>query len=98
MAYIKSLEKNILPAEKETLTSVQQLNEYIMTHLRLNTGLDISFISEKFGKDAAGKLFGAAAKYSVSGKMITTGRHLYLTREGKLFADGIAADLFFNKL
>jgi oxygen-independent coproporphyrinogen III oxidase len=98
MAYIKSLEKNIIPAEKEVLTPVQQLNEYIMTRLRLNTGLDMSFISENFGNDAVEKLFDAAAKHTASGKMITDNRRLYLTREGKLFADGIAADLFFGKL
>ena len=34
-------------------------------------------------------------KYIDEGKMIEENRFLKLTREGKLFADGIAAELFF---
>jgi hypothetical protein len=33
-------------------------------------------------------------KYIESGKLIISGDRMILTREGKLFADGIAADIF----
>jgi hypothetical protein len=36
-----------------------------------------------------------AEKYLLTQKMTTENAHLKLTDEGKLFADGIAADLFF---
>ena len=39
--YIKALNKNELPFEKEILTVTQQLNEYIMTSLRTKEGLDL---------------------------------------------------------
>jgi len=34
-------------------------------------------------------------KFIITGKMIEENGFLKLTREGKLFADGIAAELFF---
>jgi len=36
-----------------------------------------------------------AAKYINSGLLLLREEHLVLTKEGKLLADGIAADLFF---
>jgi len=36
--YIRSIEKGLIPFEEETLTSTQQLNEYIMTALRTMEG------------------------------------------------------------
>ncbi|MES1225415.1 MAG: radical SAM family heme chaperone HemW, partial [Bacteroidota bacterium] len=93
--YIASLNKEILPFEKEKLTANQQLNEYIMTSLRTMEGLNLSLVENKFGGDAIKKLQDASRKYIEDDKMLKseTG-YLKLTREGKLLADGIASDLF----
>jgi oxygen-independent coproporphyrinogen-3 oxidase len=88
--YIKSIEQGALPFEIETLTPDQQLNEYIMTSLRTMEGLDL----EKVSADAAGQLLKAAQKYIAAGTMVVNGQRLVLTMQGKLLADGIAADLF----
>jgi oxygen-independent coproporphyrinogen-3 oxidase len=91
--YISALNKNELPFEKEILTPVQQLNEYIMTSLRTKEGLDL----KRNGEIAANALIKTAGKYIDSGKMILNEDRLILTNEGKLLADGIAASLFFDQ-
>jgi oxygen-independent coproporphyrinogen-3 oxidase len=88
--YIESLEKNEIPFEKERLTQSQKANEYIMTSLRTMEGLDISKIPEAMSHE----LRAASKKFIESGKLTLKENKLLLTREGKLFADGIAADLF----
>jgi oxygen-independent coproporphyrinogen III oxidase len=93
--YIQSLQNNIIPFEEEALTVTQQLNEYIMTALRTMEGVSTVYINTKFGRDASSKIIAASSKYKNTGKLKIENEKIILTREGKLFADGIAADLFF---
>ncbi len=39
--YIQSIQNNLLPVEKEVLTTTQQMNEFIMISLRTMEGLDL---------------------------------------------------------
>jgi oxygen-independent coproporphyrinogen-3 oxidase len=95
LRYGQELEKGILPFESETLTLVQHLNEYIMTSLRTAEGLDTSRVEKLYGAGATDQLEAGSAKYINKGHLTRNGSFLQLSREGKLFADGIAADLFF---
>lgn len=88
--YIESIGKDIIPFEKEILTPIQKLNEYIMTALRTSEGLNL----DKVEKMESGKLVVKAKKYLEHGLMKQDNNFLVLTKEGKLLADGIAADLF----
>jgi putative oxygen-independent coproporphyrinogen III oxidase len=90
-SYIESINRGIIPFEKEELTPKQKLNEYIMTSLRTMEGLNFTIVGEAAGFE----LRTAGKKYIESGKMIEENNFLKLTKEGKLLADGIAADLFF---
>jgi oxygen-independent coproporphyrinogen III oxidase len=92
--YIQSVNKNTIPFEEEILTVSQELNEYIMTSLRTIEGLDLTFVENKFGKESVTSILSAAQQYLLSGKMEQQSLSLILTKEGKFFADGIAADLF----
>ncbi|HOZ76506.1 MAG TPA: radical SAM family heme chaperone HemW [Ferruginibacter sp.] len=94
--YIQSLQKGGIPFEEEKLTSTQRLNEYIMTSLRTVEGLSIDKVVAGFGKQFGEKIMLLGKKYAGSNKLIVQNAHLILTDEGKLFADGIAADLFFE--
>jgi oxygen-independent coproporphyrinogen-3 oxidase len=89
--YIESIGKGIIPFSKEDLTATQQLNEYIMTSLRTSEGLYLS----KFEENIKSKLLKASKKYRDAGLMKEEKGFLILTKEGKLWADGIAAALFF---
>jgi oxygen-independent coproporphyrinogen III oxidase len=93
--YIQSLQHGTIPFEEEILTKTQQLNEYIMTSLRTMEGLDLDFVSNIFGEEKSNAIKTAGNKYISTGKLKSINNKLILSREGKLFADGIAADLFF---
>lgn len=87
--YIKALDKDQLPYEQEILTPVQRLNEYIMTALRTDTGIDL----RKIG-DYRSRLLRIADRYTETGHLMKNEHHIWLSKEGKLLADGIAAALF----
>lgn len=89
--YIHSVQQNTIPSEMETLTPVQKLNEYIMTSLRTIEGLHL----EKLNDTEQKKILERSAKYIQSKMICMENNCLKLTNEGKLMADGIAADLFF---
>jgi oxygen-independent coproporphyrinogen-3 oxidase len=93
--YIQSLQKDIIPFEEEVLTKTQQLNEYIMTSLRTMEGLDLDHIRKFFGEEKCTGILRAGSKYKTSGRLEYVNQRMILTKEGKLFADGIASDLFF---
>lgn len=93
--YIASLQQDIIPTEQELLTETQQLNEYIMTSLRTAEGLNLDLVADRFGHEKKVNLIAAADKYQLTGKLRVTDKTIMLTKTGKLFADGIAADLFF---
>jgi oxygen-independent coproporphyrinogen-3 oxidase len=84
-------------AELEVLTPVQQLNEYIMIALRTMEGIDLQEMGRRFGTEAVPRLEQAAEDYIRQGRIRVADGRLVLTREGKLLADGITADLFFDK-
>ena len=92
--YIKSLENNQVAFEQEVLSDSQRFNEYIMTSLRTLEGADIELAREKFGNAPADELVKKSTRFIERGWMKNESERLVLTREGKLFADGIAADLF----
>ncbi len=91
--YIDSINKGVIPFEKEELTTVQKLNEYIMISLRTAEGLNLS----KIDKAAGLELRAASKKYIETGLIKMENDFLKLTNEGKLLADGIAADFFTSQ-
>lgn len=91
--YIQSIGKGVIPIEKEVLTPTQQLNEYIMTSLRTMEGIDMNVIIKRFGKQVSDRIMQSVLPF-LSEKILLENNNLRLTNKGKLFADGIAADLF----
>ena len=95
--YIKQLAENTIPSEEELLTKTQEINEYIMTALRTTKGIQTAFFAERFGDENSKLLLKHCNQYVLTGKIrVNDNFEISLTREGKLFADGIAADLFFE--
>lgn len=95
--YIESLKDNKIPAELEILTTTQQLNEYIMTSLRLLEGCDLQQVKNQFDEEKGSQLLVAAKPFQQQGWLLIQDQQLILTQEGKLFADRIAAELFFEE-
>ena len=94
--YIDQVKKDESFFESEILTPVQKYNEYVMVSLRTMWGCELNKIKENFGEEAAAHFTSLAARYLTSGEMVEVKGIYYLTDEGKLFADGIAADLFLE--
>lgn len=92
--YIKSIAQQTVPFEIEHLTPTQQLNEYIMTSLRTAEGLSLPFISQHWNEHFSHNIFMDAQPCIAKKQMVVSNGHLLLTNKGKLFADGIAAELF----
>lgn len=92
--YIDCIQKGELPFEQELLTPVQKLNEYIMISLRTMEGVDL----KRLDVEAQKLLIKSAQKYLLQDLATLQYDTLQLTNKGKLYADGIAADLFFDKV
>lgn len=92
--YIEHLDSNKLLYEKEVLSEIDKLNEYIMTSLRTMWGCDLDYIETYFGISEKTRLKKISVQFIDDKKMINEKNHLILSDEGFLFADGIAAELF----
>jgi oxygen-independent coproporphyrinogen III oxidase len=97
--YLAALADGTLPvAEREVLTPLQQFNEYVMISLRTMEGVDLGAVNQRWGSAVTEALLERAQAHVLRGtvrlaeNIVLT--HILLTREGKLLADGIAADLF----
>ncbi len=95
--YMKSIGKNEFPSEEEILTETNKLNEYILTSLRMKTGIDLDYIENRFGADASHHLHTHAQKYLDTQKLAIVANRMILTLDGKLYADYIASELFMTE-
>jgi len=93
-AYLKEMNNNIIPAELEVLTEENRLNEYIMTSLRTIWGLNLNILNG-IAAGASAVLLKEAGPFFEKGWLQKADDILTLTQTGKLYADHIAAGLFF---
>ncbi len=94
--YIREIELKKIPAETEILSIENRINEYIMTSLRTSRGMDLRSISEKFGSDYSNEIYNGLEPFLDKEWISINGQLVILSREGKLFADHIASELFFT--
>lgn len=92
--YIKGMQQGKPNFEIETLSQAGQMNEYLLTGLRTMWGLDLVLFEQKFG-EVNKQLLIQNAKTIFAQHIIINDNNIVLSEAGKLFADGIAADLFF---
>jgi oxygen-independent coproporphyrinogen-3 oxidase len=92
--YIDSIVKEIIPAEKEMLTESQKYNEYVMTRLRTQWGCDLDVIRNQFGEKCKEHFIVQSKSNLEKGMLEQKENIIVLTREGKFFADRIAAEMF----
>lgn len=96
--YITGIENGTTILETEILSNVQQLNEYIMISLRTAAGISLSNVELQWGKSTLQKLLHQSNVWIHSKHLINDNNTIQLTSSGKLYADGIAADLFFDEV
>jgi oxygen-independent coproporphyrinogen-3 oxidase len=93
-AYTDAIEKGTLPAEKEVLTKENKINEYIMTGMRTQWGINLLELAKMGGRNAA---FNEQLEKHLNNKMVEQNDQLIrLTNKGKVYADAIASDFFVS--
>ncbi|MCL6523046.1 MAG: radical SAM family heme chaperone HemW [Thermoflavifilum sp.] len=95
--YIQAIQQGILPFEEEPLNTCMQYNEYVMLRLRTAEGVDIREIEQRFGWGYVQYFQQIMKPYVDQGWVIQCFTHYRLSRQGKLFADRIAADAFADE-
>ena len=95
--YINRNDQQSVIEEKEELTLVQRYNEYVMTSLRTIWGCDADHIGNAFGDEFRVYFLQNASKFIERKELIAEGPKITLTDQGKLFTDGISAELFMTE-
>ena len=95
--YIAEIGQGRLPAEVETLTTADQVNEYLLTGLRTQWGCSLTELNALLGADFAHQQTDDLTAMYDTGWLIRHDDRLLLTTAGKLFADRVAATLFVEQ-
>lgn len=95
--YVDSVKNGQVSAESETLTRINHYNEFVMTRLRTQWGVDSSLITKHFDQKMQVHFTSIASKYLNSGHLTKNGTTIRLSEKGKFISDGIIADLFFSE-
>lgn len=90
--YLQALQSGGKYWEEERLSTDDKYNEYVLTRLRTSWGCRLDEITEFFGKKYSEHF---RERVRNKGEYVDNDeKKITLTRKGKHFADGIAADLF----
>lgn len=92
--YIKNLNQNILPIEKEILTEKDRFNEMIMIGLRTIWGVDLNKFNQNFSSEVIDYLNQEIKSKIESGILEIENNYLKIPEKHWFLADGIASDLF----
>ena len=92
--YIKSIQENVLPIERETLSTTDRYNEFVMTGLRTIWGVSLEGIKDNFGEKYLNYLENQSKKHIEETLLFVENGTLKTGEKGRFLVDGIAADLF----
>ncbi|MDN5204015.1 radical SAM family heme chaperone HemW [Fulvivirgaceae bacterium BMA10] len=92
--YMKSIDQNHIPSTVEKLSLADQTNEYLLTSLRTSWGCELQKLKTDFGHDLIAKNKNYIHDLLEKRMIQIQDDQLTLTRQGKLLADEITANLF----
>jgi oxygen-independent coproporphyrinogen III oxidase len=86
-----SLEKYVsgAPVERTAVSAAQALEENFFLGLRLNRGVDLRHIAEKFGCEAVAQVYPAIKQAESDGLIDAAGNVVRLTRRGRLLSNEV---------
>lgn len=93
--YLKAIQQDQLPNEKEILSTADRYNEYIMTGLRTIWGVALERVEREFGERYLDYLIKQSDKFIKDELLAIENNILKPTSKGKFLTDGIASDLFY---
>ena len=80
-----------MSTDRRALTAEEQLEEALFTGLRLNAGLDLPAVRDRYAVDVWARYGGELQPFVDHGVLLYDGRSLRLTRTGMLLAHEIMA-------
>lgn len=93
-SYMNSIERGVLPAERETLDTHTQYNDMMMLALRTTEGVSLRALAARFGDGYRDYCLRCARTYLDGGLLhVTADGRLRLTRRGLFVSDMVMADL-----
>jgi oxygen-independent coproporphyrinogen-3 oxidase len=92
--YIKSIQRQQIPFEKETLSREDKINEYLLISLRTAQGANLIKLKSDYEFDLLENASAYINNLLASNLALLEDNMLRLTKKGKLLADKIASDLF----
>lgn len=94
--YVKKINNNELANESEILSETDAYNEYVMTSIRTNYGVDKNIIQTKFSDEFREHFLLEISPFIANNWVIETNEIYTLTNSGKLFCDYITENLFIE--
>ena len=91
-AYVESINKGELPETVEILSAENKYNEYVMTSMRTIWGCDLEHLNT-FGLENF-EFQERVVSFMEQGLIRQEDSRIFLTEEGKLYADAVASELF----
>lgn len=92
--YINSINKNVIPYEKENLNLKDRFNEYILTSLRTMWGINKKIVTREFGIKYLSRIVEKTTKYENSGHLKVDHNSIKLTEKGMFISNDIISDIF----
>lgn len=93
--YIKSINQDILPLEKEQLSDSDKYNELIMVGLRTKWGVNLDTIKRVSSPTLLAHFEKLMNKHIHNGNIFIEKNRLFLTPDKKMISDNIISDLFY---
>ena len=91
----KEYAEGVFRYDGEELTTIDHLNEYIMTSLRTSRGIDLRYIEQKFGNEYVATILSAAESWIEAKKLEHRDCHLAIPATHFLVSDAIIESFFF---
>jgi oxygen-independent coproporphyrinogen-3 oxidase len=93
---MKEIAKDVIPSTLETLTEIDQVNEFLFTRLRTIEGINLDEYQHKFKRDLL-KDFPLQLNNLIEQQFLSLKKNnLKLTLNGMLLADEISLKLFYE--
>jgi len=94
--YNESVMNGKIPCKKETLTTRDHFNEYLITRLRTQWGVDLDEMEQKFGKNYKNYFLEASRYFLDNHYLQQDGCQITLTRDGKFISDAIFREMVLS--
>ena len=94
--YFAQIESGKTFHEQETLTDIDQYNEFVLLRLRTRTGIDLNEMENLFGTEKVSSFMQYFESDIEKDLYRLEGNRVCLTAKGLWFADGIAEDAFLT--